>query len=132
MLINTQIREAVAGIIRASQPELVITVDSYPSGFDATRELPAAAVLFEDGAADDEYIDLNTQSAELHIGLYVKTDNSDADLDALAEPIRLALQHKDLPIATLTYSGFAYDRDPDSPWRILRLIYNCQYILEDA
>lgn len=132
MLINIQIREAVAQIVRDAQPELVTTVNSYPSGFDASIDLPAAAVWFEDGAPDDEFVDSVTQSAELHVGLYVKTDNSDADLDALAEPIRTAINNTPITTATLTYAGFAYDRDPDSPWRIFRLIYNCQYTLEDA
>ena len=132
MLINKSIREAVADVVRAAQPFFLLVNDSFPAGFDAARELPAAAVWFEDGAPDEAYVDADTQATELQIGIYVKTDNTDADLDVLAEPVRLAMLSADVLLADFTYAGFAYDRDPDSSWRVLRLIYNCQYTLEDA
>ena len=133
MLINKSIREAVADVVRTAQPLFLLVGDSFPAGFDAIRELPAAAVWFEDGAPDTDYVDSDTQTAELHIGIYVKTDNTDGDLDVLAEPVRVAMSTAAVPLADdLTYSGFAYDRDPDSSWRVLRLIYTCQYTLEDA
>ena len=74
MLINKSIREAVADVVRAAQPLFLLVNDSFPAGFDASRELPAAAVWFEDGAPDDAYVDADTQSTELQIGIYVKTD----------------------------------------------------------
>lgn len=132
MLINKSIREAVADLVRTAQPLFLLVNDSFPAGFDASRELPAAAVWFEDGSPDDAYVDTDTQATELQIGIYVKTDNTDADLDVLAEPVRLAMHSADGLLADFTYAGFAYDRDPDSSWRVLRLIYNCQYTLEDA
>ena len=132
MLINKSIRESVADVVRTAQPLFLLVGDSFPAGFDASRELPAAAVWFEDGAPDEAYVDEDTQATELQIGIYVKTDNTDADLDVLAEPVRLAMLSADVLLADFTYAGFAYDRDPDSSWRVLRLIYNCQYTLEDA
>ena len=132
MKANTAIRESVAALVHTLQPELVTVFDTYPTGIDSDSELPAAAVWFDDGQTDSEFIDMAKPcSAPLTVGVYVRASQSDSDLDRLAEPIWRGLDDASLGVdVSLSYSGFGYDRDPDSTWRVLRLLFTCNYNLE--
>lgn len=132
MKANTAIRERVAALVAALQPGLVTVFDTYPTGIDSDSELPAAAVWFDDGQTDPEFIDVATpMSAPLTVGIYVRASQTDSVLDDLADPIWRGLDEiVVLPDVSLSYSGFGYDRDPESTWRVLRLLFTCNYNLE--
>lgn len=132
MKANTAIRESVAALVGTLQPELVMVFDTYPTGIDSDSELPAAAVWFDDGQTDPEFIDMEKpMSAPLTVGIYVRASQTDSVLDELADPIWRGLDEVSvLPDVSLSYSGFGYDRDPESTWRVLRLLFTCNYNLE--
>lgn len=132
MKANTAIRKSVAALVGTLQPKLVMVFDTYPTGIDSDRELPAAAVWFDDGQTDSEFIDMaKPMSAPLTVGVYVRASQTDSVLDELADPIWRGLDEiAVLPDVSLSYSGFGYDRDPESTWRVLRLLFTCNYNLE--
>jgi hypothetical protein len=132
MKANTAIRESVAALVGTLQPGLVTVFDTYPTGIDSDSELPAAAVWFDDGQTDPEFIDMaKPMSAPLTVGIYVRASQTDSVLDELADPIWRGLDEVAvLPDVSLSYSGFGYDRDPESTWRVLRLLFTCNYNLE--
>lgn len=89
MTIRTEIREALADLVRQAVPALKEVFPSRPFSVDAT-DLPLAFCYFTEGAEGDYSLDEESESAPLMVSIYVTEHNqADAELDVLADKVKL-------------------------------------------
>lgn len=89
MTIRTEIREALAVLVRQAVPDLKEVFPSRPFSVDA-HDLPLAFCYFTEGAEGDYSLDEESESAPLMVSIYVTEHNqADADLDVLADKVKL-------------------------------------------
>lgn len=89
MTIRTEIREALAVLVRQAVPDLKEVFPSRPFSVDAA-DLPLAFCYFTEGAEGDYSLDEESESAPLMVSIYVTEHNqADADLDVLADKVKL-------------------------------------------
>mgnify|MGYP000544114331 CR=1 FL=1 len=89
MTIRTEIREALADLVRQAVPDLKGVFPSRPFSVAAT-DLPLAFCYFTEGAEGDYSLDEESESAPLMVSIYVTEHNqADADLDVLADKVKL-------------------------------------------
>ncbi len=89
MTIRTEIREALADLVRQAVPDLKEVFPSRPFSVDA-NDLPLAFCYFTEGAEGDYSLDEESESAPLMVSIYVTEHNqADAELDVLADKVKL-------------------------------------------
>ena len=89
MTIRTEIREALADLVRQAVPDLKEVFPSRPFSV-AANDLPLAFCYFTEGAEGDYSLDEESESAPLMVSIYVIEHNqADADLDVLADKVKL-------------------------------------------
>lgn len=115
MTIRTDIREALAGLVKAAVPGLKAVYPSRPVAV-AAEDLPLAFCYFTEGGDGDYSLDGESEQAQLMVSLYVaETNQADADLDVLSEQLDLSGESLGgLLLEGLNPAGWQYGMDEES------------------
>jgi hypothetical protein len=93
-------------------------------------DLPACAIYFDEGQPDNEYADIESWSASLHVELFNAQHNDvDDALESDAKLIISALINSNLngEVGQIRSPKFMYNRDPETSITALDLTFTLQW-----